>query len=75
MTHLIGDIGNTKTKLCILDKKSKIIKRLNIETSKIKNQYYFKKIIFSFVKDRIVNKKALFSSVVPAVFFVIKKKF
>ncbi len=25
MTHLIGDIGNTKTKLCILDKKSKII--------------------------------------------------
>ena len=75
MTHLIGDIGNTKTKLCILDKKSKIIKRLNIETSKIKNQYYFKKIIFSFVKDRIVNKKALFSSVVPAVFFVIKKNF
>ena len=75
MTHLIGDIGNTQTKLCILDKKSKIIKRLNIETSKIKNQYYFKKIIFSFVKDRIVNKKALFSSVVPAVFFVIKKNF
>ena len=75
MTHLIGDIGNTKTKLCILDKKSKIIKRLNIETSKIKNQYYFKKIIFSFVKDRIVNKKALFCSVVPPVFFVIKKSF
>ena len=75
MTHLIGDIGNTKTKLCILDKKSKIIKRLNIETSKIKNQYYFKKIIFSFVKDRIVNKKALFSSVVPPVFFAIKKSF
>jgi type III pantothenate kinase len=75
MTHLIGDIGNTKTKLCILDKKSKIIKRLNIETSKIKNQYYFKKIIFSFVKDRIINKKALFSSVVPSVFFAIKKSF
>ena len=75
MTHLIGDIGNTKTKLCILDKKSKIIKRLNIETSRIKNQYYFKKIIFSFVKDRITNKKALFSSVVPSVFFAIKKSF
>ena len=75
MTHLIGDMGNTQTKLCILDKKLKIIKRLNIETSKIKNQYYFKKIIFSFVKDRIVNKKALFCSVVPPVFFVIKKSF
>jgi len=75
MTHLIGDIGNTQTKLCILDKKLKIIKRLNIETSIIKNQYYFKKIVFSFVKDRIVNKKALFSSVVPSVFLATKKSF
>jgi len=75
MTHLIGDIGNTKTKLCILDKKLKIIKKINIDTLKIKNQYYFKKIIFSFVKDRIMNKKALFSSVVPSVFFSIKKIF
>ena len=75
MTHLIGDIGNTKTKLCILDKKLKIIKKLNIDTLKIKNQYYFKKIIFSFVKDRIINKKALFSSVVPSVFFAIKQSF
>ena len=75
MTHLIGDIGNTKTKLCILDKKLKIIKKINIDTLKIKNQYYFKKIIFSFVKDRIINKKALFSSVVPSVFFAIKKSF
>ena len=75
MIHLIGDIGNTKTKLCILDKKLKIIKKLNIDTSKIKNQYFFKKIIFSFVKDKIINKKALFSSVVPSVFFAIKKNF
>ncbi len=75
MTYLIGDIGNTKTKLCILDKKLKIIKKLNIDTSKIKNQYYFKKIIFSFVKDKIINKKALFSSVVPSAFFAIKKYF
>jgi type III pantothenate kinase len=75
MIYLIGDIGNTKTKLCILDKKLKIIKKLNIDTSKIKNQYFFKKIIFSFVKDKIINKKALFSSVVPSVFFAIKKNF
>ena len=75
MTYLIGDIGNTKTKLCILDKKLKIIKKLNINTLKIKNRYYFKKIIFSFVKNKIINKKALISSVVPSVFFVIKKNF
>ena len=75
MTHLIGDIGNTETKLCILDKKLKIIKKLNIDTSEIKNQYYFKKIIFSFFKDKIINKKALFCSVVPSSFFAIKKSF
>jgi len=75
MIHLIGDIGNTKTKLCILDRKLRIIKKLNIATLKIKNQYYFKKLIFSFVKGRTINKKALFSSVVPSVFFAIKKKF
>jgi type III pantothenate kinase len=75
MTHLIGDVGNTKTKLCILDKKLKIIKKLNIDTLKIKNQYNFKKIVFSFVNDKIINKKALFSSVVPSVFFAIKKNF
>ena len=75
MTYLIGDIGNTETKLCVLDKKLKIIKRLNVDTLKIKNQYYFKKIIFSFVKNKIIDNKALFSSVVPSVFFAIKKYF
>ena len=72
MTHLIGDIGNTDTKLCVLDKKFKIIKRLNVDTLKIKNHYYFKKIIFSFIQKKIINKKALFASVVPSVFFAIK---
>ena len=73
MIYLIGDIGNTETKLCVLDKKFKIIKRLNVDTLKIKNQYYFRKIIFSFVKNKIIDNKALFSSVVPSIFFSIKK--
>ena len=73
MKYLIGDIGNTDTKICILDKKFKIIKRLSVETPRIKNQTYFKKIIFSLIQNKITNKKALFSSVVPSVFFSIKK--
>ena len=73
MTYLIGDIGNTETKLCILNKKFKIIKRLNFDTLKIKNQYYFKKIIFLFIKNNIINKKALFSSVVPKYTSLLKK--
>jgi len=73
MTYLIGDIGNTETKLCILNKKFKIIKRLNIGTSKIKNKNYFIKKIFSFIQSKTFNEKAFFSSVVPSIFFVIKK--
>ena len=48
MTYLIGDIGNTETKFCLLDKKFKIIKRINVNTLKIKKKYYFKKKIFLF---------------------------
>ena len=73
MTYLIGDIGNTETNLCVLDEKFKIIKRLNVDTLKIKHQHYFKKIIFSFIQNKFINKKALFSSVVPSVFLIIKK--
>ena len=74
MTHLIGDIGNTETKLCILNKSFKIVRRLKIDTLKINNQYYFKKMIFSFVQNKIRNKKALFSSVVPSILSVFKKR-
>ena len=35
MKILIGDIGNTLTKLCLVNEMSKIIKEYNIETAKI----------------------------------------
>ncbi len=73
MTYLIGDIGNAETKFCLLDKKFKIIKRVNVNTLKIKKPYYFKKIIFSFLQKKNINKKALFCSVVPSIFIIIKK--
>lgn len=74
MRYLIGDIGNSEIKLCILNKKFKIIKRLKVETSKIKDQSFFKKKIFPFINNKILYNKALFSSVVPTVFMNIKKK-
>ena len=74
MRYLIGDIGNSEIKLCILNKKLKIIKRLKVETSKIKDQSFFKKKIFPFINNKILYNKALFSSVVPTVFMNIKKK-
>ena len=74
MTHLIGDIGNTETKFCILNNNYKIIRRLKVDSSKLQSQFYFKKKIFPFILNKIGNKKALFSSVVPSVFLNIKKK-
>tara|TARA_B100000686_G_scaffold331496_1_gene395115 strand:- start:457 stop:1206 length:750 start_codon:yes stop_codon:yes gene_type:complete len=72
MKYLIGDIGNTQTKLCILNHKFKIIKKINFNTGKIGNKKYLKKILTSLVKQN-VNKKSLFSSVVPSSFTIIKK--
>ena len=74
MTYLIGDIGNTETKLCILNNNYKITRKLNIDSSKLQSQSYFKKKIFPFILNKVRNKKALFSSVVPSVFLNIKKK-
>jgi len=73
MAYLIGDIGNTETKMCVLNKDFKIVRKLNFDTLKINNQYYFKKKIFPLIQKKIINKNALFSSVVPSVFFNIKK--
>ena len=74
MTHLIGDIGNTESKLCILNNNYKIIRRLRIDSSKLQDHFYFKKKIFPFIHNKVENRIALFSSVMPSVFFNIKKK-
>ena len=70
MKILVGDIGNTLTKLCLINENSKIIKVYNIETTKLvikKNLIKFLKPIF----NRGIKKKILFSSVVPRVYIKI----
>ena len=67
MLYLIGDIGNTLTKICIINQKYKIINTFNIET----NQLLQKKnltIFFNKVLKKKLNKKILFSSVVPIIY-------
>ena len=71
MTFLVGDIGNTLIKLSLLNKDFKIIKSTNIETKKI----YKKENLKIFIKKihvNGVNKKILFSSVVPNAFKKLK---
>ena len=72
MKILIGDIGNTLTKICLVDEISSSIKEYNIETVKIikeKNLINFLNPILS----KKVKNKILFSSVVPKVYKKINK--
>ena len=68
---LIGDIGNTDTKICLLNSNYRIIKRLILPTKKINNTLLFKKLKFIINKKAFVNK-SLFCSVVPSKFLLIK---
>ncbi|MBA1340282.1 MAG: type III pantothenate kinase [Pelagibacterales bacterium] len=79
MKYLVGDIGNTLTKISLLNKNFNILKSYNIETKKL----YKKKNLEKYL-DKIINldlnKKILFSSVVPYTFqkiksYLEKKKF
>ena len=72
MKYLIGDIGNTSTKICILSKKFKILRSYNFDTSKMHKNNSLKKIIGKKTNENI-NPIFLFSSVVPKVFMNIKK--
>ena len=73
MKYLIGDIGNTSTKICLLNHKFKIIKHFEIDTKKNIKNNFLKKILSRFKTN--LNPNLLFSSVVPSAFKEMKKRF
>jgi len=72
MKILIGDIGNTLTKLCLVNDKSKIFKEYNIETIKIFKEKNLIKFLSPILRKKI-KRKILFSSVVPIIYQKINK--
>ena len=74
MKILIGDIGNTLTKLCLFNERSVIIKEYNVETNKMIKEKNLIKFFKPFLTSS-VKKKILFSSVVPKAYLKIKKFF
>ena len=68
---IVGDIGNTETKICLINSNKKIIKRIILKTKKI-NFNLLKKSILKFKLENKVIKKCLFCSVVPKIFKKIK---
>jgi type III pantothenate kinase len=74
MKYIVGDIGNTSTKVCILNGKFKIVKSFNFETVKIFKKNFFKRTLKQYLNKNL-NSNLLFSSVVPTAFKEVKKIF
>jgi type III pantothenate kinase len=72
MIYLVGDIGNTLTKICLINNNSKIIKELSIETKKLDIKENIYKFLGPVLKKKI-EKKILFSSVVPNIYNKVNK--
>jgi type III pantothenate kinase len=72
MNYLVGDIGNTLTKICLVNKNFQIIKEQSIETRKLQIKKNINKFFNPFLKKKI-RKKILFSSVVPKIYNLINR--
>ena len=70
--YILGDIGNTETKLCLVSKNNKILKKIIFSSKSVSNN----QLNILFKKNKIqLNRieKILFCSVVPKTFNIIKK--
>ena len=74
MHFIVGDIGNTATRICLLNEDFKIIKSVIFDTKKIFNKIFINRILKKILK-KTVKKEILFSSVVPIAFKKIKSFF
>ena len=70
--YILGDIGNTETKIFLVSLNNKITKKLTFSTKDI-NQIKLEKLFINFKIDYKKINKVLFCSVVPKSFNMIKK--
>jgi len=74
MHVLIGDIGNTTTKICLIEKNTlKIKKIIYFNSNNISSNNFLRKELKKIIKNKSINKVALFSSVVPKYQLILKK--
>ena len=72
MYYIVGDIGNTSTRICLLNNKSKILKSKIFDTKNIFYKGFASRIFKSFFKKK-QKKVILFSCVVPLALKKIRK--
>jgi len=74
MNVLIGDIGNTITKICLIKINSFKIKKITyFNSSNINSYFLLRKNLKNVLKGKNFCNIALFSSVVPKYQFILKK--
>ena len=74
MHALIGDIGNTITKICLLEIKTfKVKKIIYFNSNNIPSKKFLNNRLKKIIKEKSINKVALFSSVVPKYQFILKR--
>jgi len=71
---IVGDIGNTETKICLVNSKNVIIKRVTLMTKKISSSLLKRSLSSLNLKGQLIDK-CLFCSVVPKSFNKIKSLF
>jgi len=72
--YILGDIGNSETKIYLVSKKNKILKKIYFSSRTLSAQILKKKINL-LIKDYKKIDKILFCSVVPKSFILIKRYF
>ena len=70
--YILGDIGNSETKIFLVSKNNKIFKKITLSTRDI-NYNKLNSLFINLVLDYKKIKKTLFCSVVPKSFIIIKK--
>ena len=70
--YILGDMGNTETKIFLVSTNNKIIKKLSLSTTDI-NYNRLNRLFINFFTDYKKVKKILFCSVVPKSLIIIKK--
>ena len=53
MYYIVGDIGNTSTRICVLNENSQIIKSVIFDTKKIYTKGYTNKIFTKLLNEKI----------------------
>ena len=70
--YILGDIGNSETKVYLVNSKNKVIRNISFSSKKLNNKILNQKFKY-LVKDPHSIKKILFCSVVPKSFNFVKK--